>query len=262
VISLERRDGRPLRIGHRGAAALASENTLRSFRAALDGGVDLIEFDVLDLAGGELVVAHSNDLYEVSHGAARGTVRNQSLEDLRDLCPELPTLDQALDFFVNTAQNAGLHVDLKTRSAGREVVAALGRSGLLDRSFISSFDIRALRELASLERRVRLGVTFPRDRLGIHGRRGLGGVVRAGLRGLRSITPLLAGMLLSRSGASALVLHHTLVSASVVDRAHARGAAVVAWTVEDPLDLERVDAAGVNAVVVNDPRIFTSTLVA
>ena len=59
LISLERRDGRPLRIGHRGAPALAPENTLRSFRAAVEVGVDLVEFDVIALDDGELVVAHS-----------------------------------------------------------------------------------------------------------------------------------------------------------------------------------------------------------
>ncbi|WP_410962308.1 glycerophosphodiester phosphodiesterase family protein, partial [Salmonella sp. SAL4355] len=59
MIDLGRRDGRPLRVGHRGAPALAPENTLRSFRAAVEHGVDLIELDVLDLVGGPLVVAHS-----------------------------------------------------------------------------------------------------------------------------------------------------------------------------------------------------------
>ena len=70
VIDLARRDGRVLRIGHRGAATLAPENTLRSFRAAVEVGVDLIEFDVLDLPRGPLVLAHSDHLDEVSHGAA------------------------------------------------------------------------------------------------------------------------------------------------------------------------------------------------
>ena len=94
---LLRGDGPLIRVGHRGAAALSPENTLRSFEAALAHGVDAIEFDVLDLVGGPLVLAHSNDLAEVSHGAATGTVRDRSLAELRELAPELPTLDEALE---------------------------------------------------------------------------------------------------------------------------------------------------------------------
>ena len=70
AMRLLRGDGPLIRVGHRGAAALAPENTLRSFEAALAHGVEAIEFDVLDLVDGPLVVAHSNDLAEVSHGAA------------------------------------------------------------------------------------------------------------------------------------------------------------------------------------------------
>jgi len=260
VISLDRRAGRPLRIGHRGAAALAPENTLRSFRAALGAGVDLIEFDVLQLAGGELVVTHSYELHEVSHGVARGSVRDRKLEDLREICPELPTLDEALGFFVDEAKDVGVHVDLKSTSAVSDVASALDRFGLVERSFVSSFHARALRELARLEPRVRIGVSFPQDRLGIHGKRGFGHVVGVGLRALRLVTPQLATLLLARSGASALVLHQALVTPSAVSRAHARGAAVVAWTVDERRDLDRVDAAGVDAVVANDPTIFRSTL--
>lgn len=260
MISLERRDGRPLRIGHRGAAALAPENTLRSFRAAVETGVDLIELDVLELSGGDLVVAHSDDLYEVSHGARRGSVRALALDDLRKVCPELPSLDEALAFFAEDALSVGVHVDLKSASAVPEVARALDRFGLLERSFVSSFHVRALRRFAELEPRVRLGVSFPQDRLRIDGRRGFEPVVAGGLRALRLVTPRLAGLLLSRSGTTALVLHHVLVSPAAVRRAHARGAAVVAWTVDDPRDLARVDEAGVDAVVTNDPSIFVSTL--
>ena len=101
MIHLDRPSGRVLRIGHRGAATLAPENTLGSFRAAVAVGVDLIEFDVLDLIGGPLVLAHSDHLDEVSHGAAIGRVRQLSLEALREFAPELPTLDDALGFFVD-----------------------------------------------------------------------------------------------------------------------------------------------------------------
>jgi glycerophosphoryl diester phosphodiesterase len=260
VISLERRDGRPLRIGHRGAAALAPENTLRAFRAALEAGVELIEFDVFDLHDGELVVAHSNDLLEVSHGAARGSVRDQVLDELRATCPELPTLEEALAFFVDEAVDVGAHVDLKSARAVPGLVRALGRFGLHERSFVSSSHVGALRRLAALEPRVRVGISFPQDRAGIHGRRGLAPVIRGGLRGLRTITPRLVGSLLSRSGARALVLHHALVSPAAVRAAHRRGAPVVAWTVDDAHELARVDAAGVDAVVADNPTIFVSTL--
>jgi glycerophosphoryl diester phosphodiesterase len=260
VISLERASGRPLRIGHRGAAALAPENTLRSFRAALEAGVDLIEFDVLGLCGGELVVAHSNDLREVSHGAARGSVRDRTLDELRTICPELPTLDDALAFFVDEAPGVGVHVDLKTADAVTGLAAALDRFGLQERCFVSSFHVGALRDLAFLEPRIRVGVSFPEDRMGVHGLRGIAPVIDRGLRALRTITPRLVGRLLTRSGASALVLHHALVSPASVRAAHGRGAAVVAWTVNDPRDLARVDAAGVDAIVADNPSIFVSTL--
>jgi glycerophosphoryl diester phosphodiesterase len=75
VVELRRSRGDFARVGHRGASALAPENTLRALELAVELGCDMLEFDVLDLADGTLVLAHSNDLYEVSHGVARGRVR-------------------------------------------------------------------------------------------------------------------------------------------------------------------------------------------
>jgi glycerophosphoryl diester phosphodiesterase len=74
------------------------------------------------------------------------------------------------------------------------------------------------------------------------------------------LAPALIPLLLDGTGARAVALHHSLVTARSVRAAHARGAPVVAWTVDDPEVLARVDAAGADAVVTNDPRIFTSTL--
>lgn len=259
MISLERRNGRLLRIGHRGAAALAPENTIRGFRAALGAGVDLIEFDVLALGGGELVVAHSYDLHEVSHGAAHGSLRGHSLSGAREICPELPTFEDALEFFTAEAPETGIHVDLKSASAAGEVASALQRFGVVERTLVSSFYFRALRHLAG-DPRLRTGISFPRDPLKIHG----GGEprlhVRSALRGLRAVTPALARGLLRYSRASTLVLHHGVVSAAVVTYARARLVPVVTWTVDRPDDLRRVEQAGVDAVVTNDPTIFVSTL--
>src|SRR5947209_20326439 len=56
-LSLRRPGDAPLRIGHRGAAALAPENTLESFAKAIELGVDGVEFDVVPGARG-LEIAH------------------------------------------------------------------------------------------------------------------------------------------------------------------------------------------------------------
>jgi glycerophosphoryl diester phosphodiesterase len=238
VISLERRDGRPLRIAHRGASALAPENTLAAFRAALEVGVDLVEFDVIALETGELVVAHSP----------------------REIVPEAPTLDEALRFFVDEASDVGLHLDLKLTERERDVVEAIRRHGLSERTFVSSYYFGTARTIGALDGGIRIGFTVPRRifRISEHGRSAP--VARIALRLLRRLTPPLVGPLLQSTRATVLVLHHSLVTSGSVRAAHERGAAVVTWTVDDVPVLERVERAGVDAVVSNDPRIFMSTL--
>ncbi len=91
MLELRREPGRPLRIGHRGAPALAPENTIASLERAVAHGVDVVEIDVLDTHDGELVLAHADDLHAVSHGLAAGRVRPLTLERLRAVAPALPT---------------------------------------------------------------------------------------------------------------------------------------------------------------------------
>jgi glycerophosphoryl diester phosphodiesterase len=256
MIALERRDGRPLLIGHRGAADLAPENTLRAFRAGVAAGVDLVEFDVLALRSGELVLAHSDDLFEVSYGAGQGRVGDLTLERLREMFPELPTLDDALRFFVEEAPMVGVHLDLKSVGVEQEIVDALLRFDLAERTLVTSLRPEVVRRLAVIDPRVRIGISFPEDRLQLARRRGSGIFVWAGLRWIRPLTPFLVTRLLGRSGATVLSLHHALVTRAVVERAHRLGAAVVAWTVKRAEDFARVDGAGVDAIVVNDPRMF------
>jgi len=255
-VKLLRGDGAPLRVGHRGAAALAPENTLRSFEAALACGVDAIEFDVLDLVGGPLVLAHSNDLAEVSHGATGGSVRDRSLDELREVAPELPTLDEALAFLAE--RDVALHVDLKLTTRLDEVAAALARHGLSDRAVMSSFRLASLVAVAAHAPGIPIGFTYPEDRYGVSRRRALQPAIRLGTLALRRALVARVPAMVERAGAAALMLHHAVVSAPAVERAHGAGAAVWAWTVDDPTELARLEAAGVDAVISNDPGIFGS----
>jgi glycerophosphoryl diester phosphodiesterase len=260
MIGIRPRGGPLLRIGHRGAALLAPENTLEGFRAAIAVGVDLIEFDVLDLPGGPLVLAHSDHLEEVSHGAASGRVRGRTLAELREVAPELPTLDEALSFFTDEAPEVGLHVDLKLRVRLDELGGALRRHGLETRTVASGTHVPSLRALARSAPRTTIGITYPEDKLSISRKPYLWPIVSLGLRSLRASVPLRVPRLARRAGAHAVMLQHRLVTASAVERAHAIGLPVLAWTVDDPAELRRVDEAGVDGVITNDPRIFVATL--
>jgi len=62
--------------------------------------------------------------------------------------------------------------------------------------------------------------------------------------------------MVSRAGASVLMLQHQLASRSAIARMHAVGVPVLAWTVDDTAELERVVAAGADGVITNDPRLF------
>ena len=233
MIDLRRREGRPLRIGHRGAAALAPENTLESIALAVELGCDLVEFDV-HAVDGSLVLAHD---------------RPRSADGL-------PSLDDALAFLGSAG--AGVHLDLKSHGAERAVADALLRHDLVDRTLVSSFRRGTLRALHAVEPAVRLGRTYPQDRTGLTKREVFHPPARAIVRGLRRALPRWIGTLLADSRATAAVLYWEVVSEPVVARCRALGVPVLVWTVDDPAVLPRLDALGVDGVITNDPRIFES----
>jgi glycerophosphoryl diester phosphodiesterase len=116
---------RPLRIGHRGAAAYAPHNTLTSFRKAAELGADMVELDVQRSADGQAVVIH--DLYLRTPGGQVLPVRETSLADLRSVDlgggERVPGLREALE----TCRQLGLgvYIELKEGGAARLVNEAL-----------------------------------------------------------------------------------------------------------------------------------------
>ena len=257
MIQLHRSDGRFARVGHRGASALAPENTLRALELAVELGCDMLEFDVLDLVDGTLVLAHSNDLHEVSHGAARGRVRSRDIDGLRRAAPEVPTLDEALAFCAEKLPGIGLQVDLKRHGIEAAVVEALQRHEVFDRSWVSSFDIRSLRALRGVEPGLPCSYTLPRDRFGVAKRGPLAPFVRAALSSIGASLPRRLPLLLARAGAAAATLHYSIASRAAIERAHEAQAAVYVWTVDDPRVAERLVRDGADGIITNDPRIFT-----
>ncbi len=231
MIDLRRREGRPLRVGHRGAAALAPENTIASLALALELGCDLVEVDVLDLDG-SLVLAHSP----------------------AEVPSEPATLDEALAFLAGTA--AGVQLDSKSPGAEARLVETVRRHGLLERVLVSTFRPESLRALEALEPGLCRGLTYPEDRLGVSRRRLLSPLVSTGLAAMRAMLARRIGRMLAAASANAAILHWQVVTRAVVDRCHVLGASVFAWTVPSIDEVRRLTDLGVDGLIVDDPRIF------
>ena len=232
MIELRRAVGAPpLRIGHRGAAALEPENTIASLARAVELGCDLVEFDVLE-RDGRLVVAHSAS----------------------EVPRELATFDEALGFLAESS--AGPHVDLKTPGAEAAVAEALRQHGLVERTLVSSFRPASLRALHAFEPGVRIGLGYPGDRHGLAQRRAFEPFVGFGIAAMRTGLARRIGRMLERAHATTAVLHWRVVDRAVVERCHAQGVPVVAWTVETRADAQRLDELGVDGLIADDPRLI------
>jgi glycerophosphoryl diester phosphodiesterase len=232
-VNLTRVDGRPpLVIGHRGAAARAPENTLESLRIAVEARADLVEFDV----GADLQLAHS--------------ARERPSAEL--------SLDDALAFLAD--HGVGVHLDAKAPGYEQALVDAIKRHGLEGRAVVSTAWSVTSRRLAQLEPALPRAIGYPRDRYGVSRVRWPDGLTRSGAAALRQAMPLRLPVLLRRSRANVLSLHHTLCSRAAVAISHRSGAPVLAWTVNDPDAVRRLAALGVDAIVSDDPQMARDAL--
>lgn len=111
-------------IGHRGAKGYEPENTLCSFRKALELNVDMIEFDVRALPSGELVIMHDATLYRTTNG--KGRTANIPFTKLRKLDAgkgeRVPTLQEAMDL-IN--QRIPVYIELKGDDVAYRVAQTL-----------------------------------------------------------------------------------------------------------------------------------------
>lgn len=145
-------------LGHRGISAKLPENTLMSFDAAIDLGVDLIEFDINMTKDGELVVIHDNDIARTSDHA--GLTRDYTLAELKSFDfgypakfgdafkgAQIPTFQEVLELVVSKRDDLLLNVEIKdmTHETVDKTIALLHAYGLEDRAVIASFDAEIIR---------------------------------------------------------------------------------------------------------------------
>lgn len=126
---------------------LEPENTLRSFVAAQQAGLDVIELDLHLSKDGALVVMHDTDVDRTTDGT--GAIADKTLAELRALDAgrgeRVPVFEEVLD-----AVRTPLQAEIKDVAAARALAEVITRRDLVSRVEVSSFHDDAVAEIARL----------------------------------------------------------------------------------------------------------------
>ena len=247
---------RPLILGHRGASAVAPENTLAAFARAISDGADGIEFDVRLSCDSAAVVIHDANLKRT--GLVDRLISDLTVAELTQIdvgswfadCNQnpnesfpgekLPTLLQVFELF--SSNNGLLYIEMKCdqdegSALAAEVVRLTREFQMAERVVVESFDHAAIAAVKKIDSGIRTAALFePKLTRPI-----------STVRRLKMVDTALG------VGADEIALHHTLAGVRVVEKARQAGLDVVVWTVDDPTWITRARALDIKALIANDP---------
>lgn len=232
----------PQIFAHRGAKAVAPENTMPAFARALEMGVAGIELDIHCSKDGKLVVIHDEALERTT--TSKGMVADFSAAELARVdagapfSPDfagvgIPTLDEVFDLVGNRCM---VNVEVKTDDplGGDQVeglLAMIKDRKLYDQVIVSSFNPISLVKIRFLDPKVRLGLLYFQP-------------LPPWLRNAW-FTPILQP--------EAVHPYAQLIDAAYMDWARRQNCAVNTWTVNDVAEANRLAALGVDVIISDVP---------
>ena len=254
-MEIHRSNRQPLIIAHRGASAVAPENTLAAFRLAIDAGADGIEFDVRLSKDGHAVVIHDSTLDRTGRRAMNvagltavqlGRIDVGSWFNLahpkkanRAYANErLPTLAATLDALNDFS--GLIYIELKCKESDVEelsnaVCKLICESPLLPQIIVKSFRLGVIPRVRSACPQAKTAALFaPKI-----------------MRYLRKGKHLVR--IAQEFGADHLSLHYSLVTRKLMKKVERTGLKVTIWTADKPRWIDRGTELGLFAIITNDP---------
>jgi glycerophosphoryl diester phosphodiesterase len=218
-----------LRIGHRGARAYEPENTLRSFKKALEIGVNAVELDVRKTKDNHLVVIHDADVKRTTDG--EGLVSELTLKEVKEFSAEkgekIPTLKEILAFLDKKVK---ILIELKDKGVENQVLSLVHENGQQKNVIIVSFSEEALRKVRELDKEVETGLIYVKHK-----------------------NPVKAALDLK---ASYLLPLYRFTHTTNVQKAHENGLKVIVWTVNKPEEVAEYTKKGVDGIASDKPDIL------
>lgn len=248
-------------IAHRGGRSLGPENTLYTFQRAIERGTDVLEMDIRVTRDNHLVVLHDETVNRTTDGTGR--VADYRLADLKSLdagfhwSPDrggsyplranalrVPTLQEVFRTFPQTPMN------IEIKDTRPQVVSALCRliqaTGMAEKIMVACFDTSVLKKFRRQCPRVSTSAGFSEAAA-------FYSLKRLHLQSIYS-PDALALQVPEKYG------DLTVVDRRFVDAAHQRNMSVHVWTVNDPDDMRRLVALGVDGIMTDDPQRLLQVL--
>ena len=218
-----------MRVGHRGARAYAPENTLTSFKKALEIGVDAIELDVRKTKDNQIVVIHDADIKRTTNG--KGLVNELTLAQIKGFSSEggekILTLQEALDFL---DEKVKVIVELKESGVEEQVLSIVHDRGLEKNVAIISFLEDAIRKVRQLDKDVETGLIYAKHS-----------------------NPVKSALELK---ANYLVALYRFTHTANVLKAHKNGLKIIVWTINTHEEAQEYAKKGVDGIASDKPDIL------
>lgn len=222
---------------HRGASAVAPENSMAAFEAAMEAGATYAELDVQHSRDRVIVVVHDGDLMRMAGNPGKVAeltaaeiatvdIGRKSGAQFAGQVP--PTLEEVIDRVRGRMKlNIELKYNVPDAGLAPAVVELLRAKDFVDQAVITSLDYAALKQVKRLEPRLRTGHIVTAA---------VGNVVR--------------------TEADFLSLNAARATPSLLRRAHAAGKQVHVWTVNAPEAMLRMIERGVDNIITDDPALL------
>ena len=216
-----------LKVGHRGARAYETENTLESFKKAIELGVNAIELDVRKSKDGKLVIIH-DDNFKKAFGKDI-PVNQATLKELKQSTEnKIPTLEEALKTIGRKVEK--ILIELKEVGYEKKVLGILKKEKLKDRVIIISFHEQALSNVRKLDNEIETGLIYSKYK-----------------------NPVDVALKLN---ARYLVPLYRFTHTRDVEKAHKNNLKVIVWTINTKQEVKEYIAKGVDGIASDKPDIF------
>ncbi|NJD57275.1 MAG: glycerophosphodiester phosphodiesterase [Nitrospirae bacterium] len=216
-----------LKVGHRGARAYETENTLESFGRAIALGANAVELDIRRSGDGNLIVSHDDNLKRVF--GIDLPVGTASLKELRDATGgRIATFEESLEFIGSRADK--ILAELKESGYEKDVLARIVKKKVIDRVIVTSFHEAALSAIRDLNAKIETGLIYA-----------------------KFINPVEAAL---RLNAQYLLPLYRFVHARDVEKAHRNGLKVIVWTINTKEEARQFIAKGVDGIATDKPDIL------